>query len=143
MNSNKENPSVGKKFQSLTAELLSKHFDKDFISEIAINIGNPLKAHKFDLVSKDNTVVVECKCYTWTEGQNNPSAKMATLNEAVLYFKLLPDSWKKVIAMKKSVHPRRSKTLADYYKRRYEFVLDGITIIEIDVDTQTVKIIKE
>jgi len=143
MNTNSENPGVGRNFQSLTAKLLTEFYSKEFTSEKEINIGNPPKARKFDLVSNDRSIAVECKCYTWTVGQNSPSAKMATLNEAVLYFKLLPDAWTKVIVMKKAVHPKRNETLAEYYFRRYGFVLEGITLIEIDEDTSTIKIIKE
>jgi len=143
MNTNSENPGVGRNFQSLTAKLLTKFYSKEFTPEKEINIGNPPKARKFDLVSNDQSIAVECKCYTWTVGQNSPSAKMATLNEAVLYFKLLPDAWTKVIVMKKAVHPKRNETLADYYFRRYGFVLEGITLIEIDEDASTIKIIKE
>lgn len=143
MNTNRENPSVGKQFQSLAAKLLAEYYNKEFIAEREISIGNPPKVHKFDLVSNDKSVVVECKCYSWTEGQNNPSAKMATLNEAVLYFKLMPDFWKKVIVMKKSVHPKRGETLAEYYLRTYNFVLEGITLFEIDIDTKTIRVIKE
>lgn len=143
MNTNKENPNVGKDFQSLAMQLLTKYYDKEFYPEVEIYIGNPPKAHKFDLVSKDHSVVIECKCYVWTDGQNNPSAKMATMNEAVLYFKLLPDACKRVIVMKKSIHQKRNETLADYYFRRYNFVLEGITLLEIDADTEAVRVIKE
>jgi len=143
MNTNRENPSVGKNFQSLTAKILAEYYDIEFIPERAINIGNPPKPRKFDLVSNDRSIAVECKCYTWTVGHNNPSAKMATLNEAVLFFKLLSNCEKKVIVLKKAIHPKRSETLAEYYHRMYSFVLEGITLIEIDVDTKTIKVIKE
>ena len=127
----------------VTANLLSKYYDKEFIPEIALNIGNPPKAHKFDLVSKDKSVVVECKCYSWTAGKNSPSAKLSTLNEAVLYLKLLTGFCVKVIVMTKVVHPSRNETLAEYYMRRYNFVLEGITLIEVDVDNQVIRVIKE
>jgi len=143
MNLNKENPVVGKLFQNMSAKLLTKYYNKEFMPEVAINIGNPPKSRNFDLVSKDNSVVVECKCYSWTQSNNNPSAKMATLNEAVLYFTLLDGAYEKVIVMKKSIHPTRNETLAEYYLRTYRFVLQGITLLEIDVDTQTINVIKE
>jgi len=143
MNKNNENTGVGKSFQNISKELLAKHYHKEFIPEIAINIGNPPKLRKFDLVSEDMSIVVECKCYNWTQGNNNPSAKMSTLNEAVLYFKLLDDICEKVIVMKKSIHPNRDETLAEYYFRTYRFVLDGITLLEVDTDTQTINAIKE
>ena len=74
MNTNSENPEVGKAFQELTQELLTK----------------------------PQTVK------------------------------------KKIIAMVKSKHPTRGETLAEYYLRRYEFVLEGITLIEIDSDAKTI-----
>ncbi len=44
------------------------------------------KQHAFDLGNSE--VLIECKYYDWTESNNNPSAKISTLNEAMLY--LLP-----------------------------------------------------
>ena len=62
MNTNKENPVVGKNFQLLAAKLLTEYYNKEFTPEREINIGNPPKARKFDLVSNDKSIVVECKC---------------------------------------------------------------------------------
>jgi len=142
MNTNKENPHVGKKFQALTAKLLERLYNVEFENEISIEIGTPSKPHKFDLVSVDMNIVAECKCYTWTKGNNSPSAKMSTLNEAVLYFKLLPHQCKKLIVIKKSKNPKTGESLGRYYLRRYSFVLEGITVIELDIDSQTLEILK-
>jgi hypothetical protein len=68
---------------------------------------------------------------------------MSTLNEAVLYFKLAPEFVKKIIVMKKATHKKRNETLAQYYLRTYNFVLEGITLIEIDTEVESVEIIKE
>ncbi len=78
MHTNKENPSVGEHFKLLTQQLLTEFYGKEFTKEKAVNIGNPPKAHRFDLVSKDESLTVECKCYNWTKGANPPSAKMST-----------------------------------------------------------------
>ena len=77
MNSNNENPHVGKKFQKTAVQALSQHFGKKFEMEIGIPIGVPAKVHKFDCASLDQSIVVECKCFTWTVTGNIPSAKMA------------------------------------------------------------------
>lgn len=143
MNTNNENPSVGRNFQDLTAELLSMHYSVSFIPEMAINIGNPPKAKRFDLVANDMSVAVECKCYAWTKEGNTPSAKMATLNEAILYFKVMQQVPRKVIAMSKAIHERKRETLAEYYLRTYNYLLEGITLIEIDTDTKSIRVLKD
>lgn len=138
MNSNSDNPRIGRIFQELTAKLLSEYYDIAFDTEIAIPIGEPAKLHRFDCVSIDKTIAVECKCYTWTHTGNIPSAKLAFLNQSVLYALLLPDGIKKVIAIQKAQHPRRAETLAEYYYRTYRHLLSGITLLEIDTNLNTV-----
>lgn len=91
MNSNGENPKVGKKFQLTVKEWFEKSLNCEFEIERKIAIGNPAKSHSFDIANKDGTVVVECKCYTWTETGNVPSAKMGFANEAAFYLSFLPD----------------------------------------------------
>ena len=85
MNTNSQNPQVGRGFQSQVKAVAEEHFNTRFIDEKAVLVGQPAKEHRFDLVSEDSKIVIECKCYTWTNGNNVPSAKMSTLNEAVLY----------------------------------------------------------
>ena len=90
MNSNSENPKVGKKFQLTVKEWFEKSLNCEFEIERKIAIGNPTKLHSFDIANKEGTVVVECKCYTWTETGNVPSAKMGFTNEAAFYLSFLP-----------------------------------------------------
>ena len=80
MNSNSENPKVGKKFQLTVKGWFEKSLNCEFDIERKIAIGNPAKLHSFDIANKEGTVVVECKCYTWTETGNVPSAKMGFTN---------------------------------------------------------------
>lgn len=143
MNKNSENPRVGREFQELTATLLGDYYGIEFNTEIAMMIGNPAKAHRFDCVSTDGKIAVECKCYTWTHTGNIPSAKLGFLNQSVLYASLLPIGVKRVIAMKRSLHPRRPETLAEYYYRTYQHLLSGIVLLEIDAESKTVKPIGE
>lgn len=78
--------------------------------------------------------MIECKCYTWTNGNNVPSAKISTLNEAVLYMRSLPEGTLKILSMKKDVRTSNSETLASYYCRIYGHLLEDISIWEIDND---------
>jgi len=143
MNQNSENPKVGRIFQELAAELLSEYFNKEFSNEIPIHIGEPAKNHKFDCVSHDKNIVAECKCYSWTETGNIPSAKMGFINEAVFYLNYLPTDTKKIIVLKKATHAKRNETLAEYYFRINIHLLKGIMLFEIDTENIKINIIKE
>ena len=92
-NTNSENPRVGRKFQEFVQAILQRKYDISFEQEVAIPIGSPPKNHQFDLVSTDRSVVAECKCYTWKDSGNVPSAKLMGLDEAVFYFGFLPDGF--------------------------------------------------
>lgn len=142
MNSNSDNPRIGRDFQKMSAEILSKLFKVGFALEIPTPIGLPVKNHKFDCVSEDKRIVAECKCYTWTDTGNVPSAKMAALNEAVFYLHFLPESTKKIVVLKKSVFETRRETLAEYYNRINNHLLGDIGIYEID-EEMNVNVIRE
>lgn len=100
-NSNSENPQVGRNFQEFVQMLLGEKYNTQFELEAAIPIGSPAKDHKFDLANSDRSIVAECKCYTWTDSGNVPSAKLMGLDEAVFYFGFLPSGTKKLLCMKK------------------------------------------
>ena len=82
-NLNSENPHVGRKFQEFVQTILKEKYNTYFEQEAAIPIGRPPKEHKFDLANADRSIVAECKCYTWTDSGNVPSAKLMGLDEAV------------------------------------------------------------
>lgn len=141
MNANSENPGVGRKFQERVLNIAKAQFGIDFVEENPVPVGKPAKDHRFDIVSTDKRIVIECKCYTWTNGNNVPSAKMSTLNEAVLYMRSLPENTKKIIAMKKDVRHRTAESLAFFYSRTYGHLLGDIEIWEID-DLENLVIIR-
>ncbi len=132
MNSNSENPGVGKAFQKVVKETMELYFACPFVEEKPVLIGNPPTPHKFDVVSDDGNVIVECKCYTWTEGGNVPSAKLSTLDEAVLYMRSIPFKAKKIIAIKLAYNSKGTKTLAEYFCDKKGHLLEDVEIWEID-----------
>lgn len=136
MNTNSENPKVGKEFQKRVLNIAMEWFQQSFIEERAVPIGKPAKDHKFDVVSIDGKRVIECKYYSWTNGNNVPSAKMATLNEAVLYMRNLPDDVHKILVMKKDVRVSNGETLAQYYVRINGHLLADIEVWEVDENNQ-------
>ena len=130
--SNSDNPRKGAEFQQWVMEWFSNRFNKKFEPEVKIPIGSDLldpsdyKPHKFDIVSDDQSIIIECKRYTWTETNNVPSAKMGFTNEAAFYLSLAKRSHKKYIAMIKSYNPKRKETLAEYYYRTNKHLLGDI-----------------
>lgn len=139
---NSENPKVGAVFQTKVAEWFRRHYSTEFVLEKKIPIGDPAKDHRFDIVSADETMAIECKCYTWTETGNVPSAKMGFTNEAAFYLSFLPDSYEKYIVMAYSWHNKREKTLAEYYHETYRHLLHNIIVAEFNSDTDEFRVIK-
>lgn len=133
-NTNSENPYVGRKFQELVQSILEKKFSTSFEQEAAVAIGKPAKDHKFDLANKERSVVAECKCYTWTDSGNVPSAKLMGLDEAVFYFSFLPAGTMKILCMKKAVYHGKTETLAEYYVRVHGHLLGDVNVYEITDD---------
>ena len=132
MNSNADNPIIGRNFQKTVLEWARDYYETDFLEESVVNIGNPPRPHKFDIVSKDSKIIIECKCYTWTTGGNVPSAKLSILDEAVLYLRCTPISTKKIIAMKFDWNEKKQKSLAEYFCDKKNHLLDDVMVVEID-----------
>ena len=141
MNRNSENPKVGKQFQLAVKRWFERSMHQEFEIERKIAIGKPPKQHSFDVSSSDEKIVIECKCYTWTESGNIPSAKMGFVNEAAFYLSFLDSDVDKSIVMVKSTHPKRSETLAEYYFRTNRHLLGKIKILEYDPTLNDMKLI--
>ena len=91
------------------------------------------KPRKFDLGSGDPPVLVECKSHTWTGGGNVPSAKLTVWNEAMFYFLLAPEGFRKVLFVQRDFSERRNETLAEYYVRTYAHLIpDDVEVLEYD-----------
>ena len=143
--SNSDNPHKGAVFQDDVMHWFIDHYKQQFLKEQKIKIGSPLvdiseyKDHKFDIVSEDNTIAIECKCYTWTESGNVPSAKMGFTNEAAFYLSLLPNTYKKYIVMLESYNSKKEEYLADYYYRMNRHLLGNIVIAEYNPKNKTMR----
>lgn len=131
------NTGKGKLFQARAAEILGAHLGVTFREDHALPIGNPSKPHRFDLVSDEEPprFVGECKNHGWTVSGIVPSAKLAFLNEAVLYLSHLPEGTVRFIAMRMDRHDRRNETLTEYYYRTYRHLLKGVRLFEIDLES--------
>ena len=83
-------------------------------------------------------ILVECKKHTWTKGRNVPSAKMSVWNEAMYYFALAPQEYRKILFVLKDT--RKNETLAEYYVKRYAHLIpDHTEILEYDSATKSAR----
>ncbi len=132
---NKDNPAIGARFEIsiqnyLRADGLS--LERPFILEIGAF--REKRPHKFDMGSRENKIVIECKSHGWTKGENAPSAKMSVWNEAMYYFYLTPRSFRKMFFIKKSM--RNGKSLGKYYMERYlHLIPKDVELWEYCIDT--------
>ena len=127
-NSNKNKGDI---FRDFAKPILEKELKTELEPEQKIDIGNPMKEHAFDLASQDKSIVIECKRYTWINSDKKPNGKIATLNEAVLYFSFLDENVQKILCLMKSEHPERKETLAEYYGNTYKHLLRDVIIYEV------------
>ena len=108
--------------------------EPEYEAKVSVN-GTHSKTHKFDLGNK--SLLVECKAYDWTAGGNIPSAKLTTVNEAMLYFLGTPDSYRKMLFMSATGKRPVSnpETLAEYYVRTHMHLIpEGVEVYEFDPD---------
>ena len=132
------NAHVGGKFEERARSVLDKHGLKlQPNHKVKVGIDLHKKDHAFDLGSEDPTVIVECKAHTWTKGNNVPSAKMTNWVEAMYYFQIAPDNYKKIFFVEKNKRRSTKETLLEYFLRTYKHMippkvefweLDGITV---------------
>jgi hypothetical protein len=111
------NAQVGQTFE----DLVKRYFQSQGVfltSPFSLLIGiNSTKMHKFDLGNSQQKILVECKSHCWTEGNNIPSAKITTWDQAMFYFYISPPDFKKILFVLHSYSKSRNETLADYYIR--------------------------
>ena len=140
--SNSDNPHNGAVFQEQVKKWFEEHYHRTFVLEKKIAIGNPPKDHKFDIADENETIIIECERYTWTETGNVPSAKMGFTNEAAFYLSFLPENCEKYIVMLYSYHEKRHETLAEYYYRTNRHLLGSVKVAEYNPETNEFHVIE-
>ena len=140
--SNSENPKIGREFQEKVKQWFEMNVKAKFDLEHPILIGNPAKPHKFDIADKSEKIVIECKSYTYTSSGHIPSAKLATLNEAIFYFSFLPIETEKILVMAHATHSKSKETLAEYYVRINGHLLGQVKVFEYNTSTGEMRMIK-
>ncbi|WP_274964124.1 hypothetical protein [Tepidanaerobacter syntrophicus] len=132
-----------KDFENRVGLYLNKKF-KDSFSEKPLIIGVN-KVHKFDLVSSDNSIVAECKSYTWTKYGNFPSAKISTAIEAVFYLSRIIAE-RKILVFQDDFN-KKGESLVEIFIKRYDGILDDVEIwrylVGETIDYDSIEIIRE
>jgi hypothetical protein len=110
------NAHVGRNF----GEMVRRFFTAEGVAlipefPVEIGLGSRRKSHRFDFGSAHPPVLIECKCHRWTETGKIPSAKMTVWNEAMFYFHLAPENFRKIFVVERSV--RRDVSLVSHYMR--------------------------
>lgn len=128
------NAHVGRDFESVAQEhfrqtgvLLNRSFP------VQLGAASEKGRRLFDLGSESPLILVECKSHRWTVGGNVPSAKVTVWNEAMYYFFLAPQEFRKVLFVLRDFNEKRQESLARYYVRNYGHLIPrGVEILEYD-----------
>lgn len=130
-------------FERRVQEFLQNHY-KDTFREKELQVGEG-KLHKFDLVNSDNSIVVECKSYKWTDDDNYPSAKISTAHEALFFLSRIRAD-KKVLVFQDSFNSKR-ESLVEVFVRRSRGLFDDTDIwiyhISDSIENDEVEIVYE
>jgi hypothetical protein len=132
------NAGVGSSFETIARAFFFRTEGAVLEPNFAIDIGahDQKKKRRFDLGCANPPILVECKSHTWTQSGKMPSAKMTVWNEAMYYFYLAPEQFRKVLFVLQ--HKRRSESLASYYLRTHGHLIPyGVEILEFDIDNGT------
>lgn len=136
------NAHAGREFEAEALKYFSEH-EGLFLSpsfSIALGVADRRKAHSFDLGSSNPAVLVECKSHNWTATGNMPSAKVTVWNEAMYYFHLAPQHFRKILFVLEARHARQPESLAEYYVRTAGHLIPtGVSVIEYNSDSRTAR----
>lgn len=138
------NAHVGRDFEELALSYFLKNnvILKKGVST-PLGVSEIKKNHVFDLGNisgLSEKILVECKSHTWTTSGNVPSAKLTVWNEAMYYFYLVPNYYRKIFFILKDYNEKRKETLGEYYIRTYRHLIpDGVEVMEYDSGTNKVK----
>jgi hypothetical protein len=90
-----------------------------------VNVDLPSGTHRFDLVSLDKSVAIECKSYTWLKSGKRPSAKWTQAQMACRYLAEVPAKQKVLVFQDDVVG---GKSLAHEFVRLNRGLLNNIEV---------------
>ena len=113
-------------FEDRAKRYFEQYFGRSLIREKEWRVGQE-QVHKFDSVSKDGEIVIECKSYTWVNGEDIPPAKISTLNETLLFLSRV-EAERKMIVIQDDFRDSDGKSLAEYYVDHYGGLMDDVEV---------------
>ncbi|WP_251331530.1 hypothetical protein [Haloplanus pelagicus] len=113
-------------FEDRVKRYFEQYFERNFIREKEWRVGQE-QVHKFDSVSEDGDIVIECKSYTWVNGEDIPPAKVSTLNETLLFLSRV-EAEQKMIVIQDDFRDSDGKSLAEYYVDHYGGLMDDVEV---------------
>jgi len=127
------NAHVGREFEQRVFDYFKREIS-DLRLNFPIEVGHSQKKlHSFDMGSDSEKVIIECKSHTWTKGNNVPSAKLTTWDQAMLYFHLSPKSYRRMFVVLKDLNDRTDESLLEYYLRLHSHLIpEGVEFWEWD-----------
>jgi hypothetical protein len=113
-------------FEDRVKRYFEQYFERSFIREKEWRVGQE-QVHKFDAVSENGEIVIECKSYTWVNGEDIPPAKISTLNETLLFLSRV-EAERKMIVIQDDFRDSDKKSLAEYYVEHYGGLMDDVEV---------------
>lgn len=129
------NAHVGRDFENIALKVFAERgLSLEMNFKVPIGLNGTSKPHAFDLGYEVQKVLVECKSHKWTAPNDNvPSAKLTVWNEAMYYFLVAPEGYRKILFVLRDLSEKRQETLAEYYIRTYSHLIPAnVEIWEFD-----------
>lgn len=127
----------GKDFEEKVKTKLEDKYKVKFSSKFIL-IGNPPKNHKFDLVSEDNKIIIACKDNSWSRTNQPPHGKIKSMLTDILYFLKASKDSQKILVLRRYHNEKLKETLAEYFVRINKHLLEGIQVLELDVENMNI-----
>jgi len=111
-------------------EAAKAHFERIFsvtlLAEAPLTLPDG-QTHRFDFASRDGSILIECKSYTWTSGGNAPSAKLNQAKTDALAL-AATKATRKILVFEDDLHPVNGASLALLFARRNERWLQDVEV---------------
>ena len=121
----KSNTEVGRAFEDRATKFLLQQqgvaLERDY--KLPCGLGNVTTNHKFDLGSDSLRIIVECKSHTWTKSGNVPGAKIKNWVEAMFYFYMAPEDYRKIFFIEQSKRNGDGESLGCYFIRTQKHLI--------------------
>lgn len=107
-------------------DYFSRELNTALDTEVTITLSNG-GTYRVDLATRDRSILIECKSYTWTRSGNEPAAKLTHAKQAAQNLQMAK-AGRKLLIFEDHLHPLSGKSLAELFARRNARWLDDVEI---------------